>query len=124
MQSQQVGASRLRAIETGRWEVQAAPTGFSAFISPEGTVLLRSAVSEARVEVRKIPLRDGQTIYLRRGPWPPFLLGVATVVASWLLPPGVGAAPGQTSSITVTGPSLTRATSMSARKRPVATSAP
>ena len=87
VQSQQIGASRLRAIETGRWEVQAAPTGFSAFISPEGTVLRRSAVSEARVEVRKIPLRDGQTIYLRRGPWPPFLLGVAMIVASWLLPP-------------------------------------
>ena len=124
VQSQQIGASRLRAIETGRWEVQAAPTGFSAFVSPEGTVLRRSAVSEARVEVRKIPLRDGETIYLRRGPWPPFLLGVAMILASWLLPPVWERLRLRLPASAVTGPSLTRATSMSARKRPVATWAP
>ena len=34
VQTQQVASSRLRAIETGRWVVQVAPTGFSAFVSP------------------------------------------------------------------------------------------
>ena len=32
LQSQQVAASRLRAIENGRWVVQVSPTGFSAFV--------------------------------------------------------------------------------------------
>ena len=34
VQTQQIASSRLRAIETGRWVVQAAPTGFSAFVTP------------------------------------------------------------------------------------------
>ena len=34
LQTQQVASSRLRAIETGRWVVQAAPTGFSEFVTP------------------------------------------------------------------------------------------
>ena len=38
VQSQQVASSRLRAIETGRWVVQAAPTGFSEFVTPDGDV--------------------------------------------------------------------------------------
>lgn len=86
VQSQQVAFSRLRAIETGRWEVQAAPTGFSAFVSPTGDVFQRSAVSERRVEVREVPLRQGRTLYLRWGPWPPFLLAVGLVVAAWAIP--------------------------------------
>src|SRR5690606_8221386 len=38
VQSQQVAASRLRAVESGRWVVQVAPTGFSAFVDPTGRV--------------------------------------------------------------------------------------
>jgi apolipoprotein N-acyltransferase len=39
-------------------------------------------VSERRVEVREIPFRTGRTLYLVWGPWPPFLLAVALVVAA------------------------------------------
>jgi apolipoprotein N-acyltransferase len=39
VQTQQVASSRLRAIETGRWELQAAPTGFSALVDPAGNLL-------------------------------------------------------------------------------------
>lgn len=85
VQSQQVGGSRLRAIETGRWEVQIAPTGFSAFVSPDGEVLDRSAVSERRVEVRSVPLRRGETLYLRFGEWPTLLVATALMVAAQLL---------------------------------------
>ena len=35
VQTQQVASSRLRAVENGRWVVQAAPTGFSAIIDAE-----------------------------------------------------------------------------------------
>ncbi len=49
LQTQQVASSRLRAVETGRWVVQVSPTGFSAFISPDGDVFQRTGVSERRV---------------------------------------------------------------------------
>ena len=49
MQSQQIASSRLRALETGRYVLQAAPTGFSAIVEPDGTVIDRSGVSEAKV---------------------------------------------------------------------------
>ena len=71
LQSQQIASSRLRAIETGRWVVQVAPTGFSAFVSPEGRVHDRTAVSEQKVITRTIDVRRGSTLYLRigDGPW-------------------------------------------------------
>ncbi len=59
LQTQQVASSRLRAIETGRWVVQVAPTGFSAFVTPTGEVLERSSVSEQRVETHSVELREG-----------------------------------------------------------------
>src|SRR5690606_3803925 len=49
VQSQQVASSRLRAIEPGRWVLQAAPTGFSAVIDPEGAVLQRTRIGEQAV---------------------------------------------------------------------------
>ncbi|HEU5152196.1 MAG TPA: apolipoprotein N-acyltransferase [Iamia sp.] len=82
VQSQQIASSRLRAMESGRWVVQVAPTGFSAFVSDTGHVHERSAVSERRVEVRDVQPRTGRTLYLVWGPWPPFLLAVALVAAA------------------------------------------
>ena len=42
MPAQEVAVARLRALETGRWVVQAAPTGYSAVIDHRGRVLARS----------------------------------------------------------------------------------
>ncbi len=78
VQSQQVASSRLRAIETDRWVVQAAPTGFSALVDPDGTVLQRSAISEARVLVGSVTRREGLSPATRLGPWP--ALGLALIV--------------------------------------------
>lgn len=71
LQTQQVASSRLRAIEQGRWVVQAAPTGFTTFVSPTGEVFQRTSVSEQEVIVREIPLITGRTWYSRTGnlPW-------------------------------------------------------
>jgi apolipoprotein N-acyltransferase len=82
VQTQQVASSRLRALETGRWVVQVAPTGFSAFVSDTGEVFERSGVSERRVEVREVSLRVGRTLFMVWGPWPPFLLAAGLVVAA------------------------------------------
>ena len=70
MQTQQVASSRLRAIETGRWVVQAAPTGFTAIVDADGNVLQRTSVSEQRVLYDTIELRDGRTWYTNLGDGP------------------------------------------------------
>lgn len=83
LQTQQVASSRLRAIETGRWVAQAAPTGFSAFVSPEGEVFSRTSISEQKVIIRDVALRAGDTWYVSLGdkPW----VAVAAVVLALAL---------------------------------------
>ena len=85
VQTQQVASSRLRAIETGRWVVQAAPTGFSEFVTPNGTVIDRTAVSEQAVIRHVVELRDGRTWYVSLGDRPWIVLLVLTLAVSWLL---------------------------------------
>ncbi len=86
VQTQQLASTRLRAIETGRWAVQVAPTGFSAFVSPEGRVHQRTATSEQAVRVRRdVPLRTGQTWYVRWGDLPGRVVAVALVGGGWAL---------------------------------------
>lgn len=70
LQTQQIASSRLRALETGRWLVQVSPTGFSAFVSPDGQVFDRTGVSEQRVIERQVQLRSGRTIYSHLGDKP------------------------------------------------------
>ncbi|MEQ1788214.1 MAG: apolipoprotein N-acyltransferase, partial [Acidimicrobiales bacterium] len=82
VQTQQVASSRMRAIETGRWVAQVAPTGFTAVIDDDGRVLERSRISETIVIQRSLELREGLTIYTRLGN----LLGV--VLAGLLLAAG------------------------------------
>ncbi|QXC63390.1 apolipoprotein N-acyltransferase [Aquihabitans sp. G128] len=86
VQTQQVASSRLRAIETGRWEVQVAPTGFSAFVSPEGRVHQRTGTSEQAVRVRRgVPLRTGTTWYVRWGDLPARILAAVLLATGWAL---------------------------------------
>jgi apolipoprotein N-acyltransferase len=84
VQSQQVASSRLRAIETGRWVLQVAPTGFTAVVDDHGRVLDRSAVSERRVIQRTVHLREGLTIYARVGNAPALLLSLLLIAVGWL----------------------------------------
>ncbi|MFZ4719921.1 MAG: apolipoprotein N-acyltransferase [Ilumatobacteraceae bacterium] len=71
LQTQQIASSRLRAVEQGRWVAQAAPTGFSAFVGPDGQVYQRTSVSEQKVIIHPIERREGRTWYSRTGnlPW-------------------------------------------------------
>ncbi len=84
VQTQQVASSQLRAIETGRWAAQIAPTGFTAFITPDGRVLDRTGVSEQAVLVDDLALRTGLTPYTRLGDRPFIALGAALVAVAWL----------------------------------------
>ncbi len=85
VQTQQVANSRMRAIETGRWVLQAAPTGFSAVIAPDGEVLQRTGVSERRILYDTIELREGETLYVRYGDLPALALAVLSLAAGWLV---------------------------------------
>ncbi len=70
LQTQQIASSRLRALETGRWVVQVAPTGFSAFVTSDGEVIDRTRISEEAVRTRAVEQRTGETWYVRIGDKP------------------------------------------------------
>jgi apolipoprotein N-acyltransferase len=83
VQTQQIASSRLRALETGRWVVQAAPTGFSAFVAPDGDVLERTAVGERAVIRHEVELRRGETWYTGLGDAPVIVVMVLGLAATW-----------------------------------------
>jgi apolipoprotein N-acyltransferase len=83
VQTQQVASSRLRAIESGRWALQVAPTGFTAVVDDHGHVLERSGVAERKVIQRQARLREGLTIYTRVGNAPALALSLLLVAAGW-----------------------------------------
>ena len=83
VQTQQVASSQLRAIETGRWVLQAAPTGFSAIVNPSGDVLERTSISEQAVLQQDVMLRSGDTIATVIGPMPVIWLSAILLALSW-----------------------------------------
>ena len=85
VQSQQVASSQLRAIENDRWVLQAAPTGFSAVVSPDGTVVERTGISEQTVLEHAVGERSGDTIATMIGPNPVAVASALLVALSWWL---------------------------------------
>jgi apolipoprotein N-acyltransferase len=85
VQTQQVASSRMRAIESDRWLLQVAPTGFSAVIGPDGTVHQRSSVSEQVVLQDTVGRRTGTTPYVRWGLAPALAVAIAGLAAGWLV---------------------------------------
>ncbi|WP_407343448.1 apolipoprotein N-acyltransferase [Pengzhenrongella phosphoraccumulans] len=82
----EVAAARLRAREFGRAVLQAAPTGYSAVILPNGTVAAQSKLGAATLLRERIPLRSGLTPYARVGDLPMITLALAVLVARPLTP--------------------------------------
>ena len=85
VQTQQVAASRMRAIESDRALLQVAPTGFSAIIGPDGTVEQRTAVSEQTVLHGTVELRSGTTPYTRLGYGPAVAVALVSLAVGWLI---------------------------------------
>jgi apolipoprotein N-acyltransferase len=96
VQTQQIASSKLRAVESGRWVVQASPTGFSAFVSPGGDVFHRTEVSEQRVITMDVPLRAGTTVYSKLGDWPWYVAVAILFAVAWWRSRAVPAVPWRT----------------------------
>jgi apolipoprotein N-acyltransferase len=80
--TQELAAARLRALETGRTVVQAAPTGFTAVVDPRGRVVARTDLGPAAVLQREVTLREGQTLATRLGDGPATGAAVVAVAAA------------------------------------------
>ena len=85
--AQEVAVARLRALETGRWVVQAAPTGYSAVIDHRGRVIEQGDLGGREVITAGVDLRTGRTLFVSLGSGPWVLAAVALYLLSkveWL----------------------------------------
>jgi apolipoprotein N-acyltransferase len=80
--AQEIAAARLRAWETGRDTLQAAPTGYSALITHDGKVVDRTVLGRQQVIIVTAERRTGQTIYVQLGDLPFLLLAVAILIGA------------------------------------------
>ncbi len=85
--TQQIAAARLRALESGRWLAQAAPTGLSAFINNRGELLKRTVIEKQQVITETIELRSGLTPYMRTNDVPALLLMTILLALGWPMLP-------------------------------------
>ena len=81
--AQQVAAARLRALEAGRDLVLASPTGYSAVVTADGTVVARSPLGDMAVLRELVTRRGGDTPYVRFGDLPVVLVAVGLVGIGW-----------------------------------------
>jgi apolipoprotein N-acyltransferase len=83
--AQELAAARVRAVETGRWVVQAAPTGYSGVVDQRGRVRQRGPLGRAATIQSTVELRTGQTWAVRLGDGPVTLLAAAVLGLAALL---------------------------------------
>ena len=81
-----LGSARLRALETGRFVLQAAPTGFSGVVDPDGRIVARSDLGATAVVEATVDRRTGLTPYTRLGDLPFVALALTALLAAWALP--------------------------------------
>jgi apolipoprotein N-acyltransferase len=81
--TQEVAADAVQAVETGRFVVQAAPTGYSSVVDQRGRVLERSTLGRSQVLTATVPLRRGFTPYDHLGDLPFLVLAGVGLAAAW-----------------------------------------
>ncbi len=80
---QQLAMSQLRAVETGRTVIQAATTGKSAVIGPDGRIRDESgALFTSAVLVDRVPLRTAETLAVRLGAVPEYVLAAIALLGA------------------------------------------
>jgi apolipoprotein N-acyltransferase len=80
----EVAAARLRAVESGRDLLQAAPTGYTAVVDHLGRVQQRSVLGRRDVLHGTVALRSGRTVYARTGDLLVVVPAAVTLVTAWL----------------------------------------
>ena len=78
---QHLQMSRIRAVENGRWVVNAAISGVSAFIAPDGTVASRTELFATDILRGSVRTSTAMTPYARWGDWFPWVSVVIVVGA-------------------------------------------
>ena len=81
----ELAASRLQAIAEGRTLVQAATTGYSAIISPDGSIETSSGLGRPDLISARVALRAGTTLYDRFGDAWIVVLALVALAAAWAL---------------------------------------
>lgn len=80
----EVAASKLRALESGRWVLQVTPTGFSAVVDPDGDVVATTSLgSDAQIVTETVEHRRGRTPFAVAGEWPVILLAALALAGAW-----------------------------------------
>ncbi len=92
--AQTLASSRLRAVETGRWVLQAAPTGYSAVVAEDGRVVERTGLRSPTVIEAEVEPREGETWAVRWGSAPLVVLAGAVLIAAWVAAVLAGRRPG------------------------------
>jgi apolipoprotein N-acyltransferase len=72
----------MRALETRQWVVQAAISGISASIAPDGEITQRTGVFESTSFTTTIGLRRAHSLYARTGDLFASLFAVITALAT------------------------------------------
>ena len=83
--AQHLQMSQMRAIETGRWYVNAAVSGISAFVDPSGRIVASAGLFETDILRHTIRASDERTWYVRLGDWLPWL-ALAFLTAAFAVP--------------------------------------
>jgi apolipoprotein N-acyltransferase len=83
--AQHLQMSRMRAVEDGRWVVDAAVSGISAFVDPSGRVVAQTGLFRTAILRHVVRSSDATTAYVRLGDWLPWL-SLAFVVGLVLVP--------------------------------------
>jgi apolipoprotein N-acyltransferase len=77
----ELAAAQLRAREYDRAVLQAAPTGYSAIVMPDGRVIAQTELGAAQLLRDTVPLRRGLTPYARFGDLPVLALALGIAFA-------------------------------------------
>ncbi len=83
--AQHLQMSQMRAIEDGRWVVDAAVSGPSAFIDPSGAVVNHAGLFDRAILRATIRSSNRRTWYVRLGDWFPWL--AAAFLGGMAIPP-------------------------------------
>jgi apolipoprotein N-acyltransferase len=91
--AQHLQMSRMRAVENGRWVIDAAVSGITAFVDPTGRVVAQAGLFRPAIVRHTIRIAHNTTPYVDLGDWFPWLC-LAFVIGSILVPRGRTSVPG------------------------------